>query len=314
MIMNPVPKCLLLPLDESEESLRPVDFLGRLYPKRDHLTLILSHFVPALAPIYQQKPSSKEMAQKKKELIQSREEEARAVLDKAHEILIEAGFSKDIIQEHIQEKELSVAHHACRLADIKKVDAVVIQKRITSRLEGFLKGDPTPALLHHCLVSPVWMVEGTVDPSKAAVFIRDENASLRAVDHAAFMLAETEAQMATVHFTKSVSTPIESSASEPTAELEKWKETTEGKKMNPFLEEARWMIEQAGIQAERHKIAILPSKGKIHSEILSYCQQQKIGIVILGHHEGGGTWGFLKSSITEKILGDFKNMAVWVNQ
>ena len=127
------------------------------------------------------------------------------------------------------------------------------------------------------------------------------------MDHAAFMLAETETQIATVHFTKSVSKPIESPASEPTTELEKWKETTEGKKMKPFLEEARWMIEQAGIQAERHKIAILPSKGKIHAEILSYCQQQKIGIVILGHREGGGTWGFLKSSITEKILGDFKN-------
>lgn len=312
--MNPVPKCLLLPIDESEDSLKPVEFLTLLYPERHHVSPILSYFLPPLSPIYRQKPSSSEMGERKKELIHSRKEAARAVLDSTRKILTKAGFSEEAIQEHIQEKELSASQHACRLADVKKVDAVIVQKRISNRLEGFLKGDPAPALLQHCLTSPIWFVEGKIDPSKAAVCVYDEEASLRAVDHAAFMLAETRASITLLYLSSSVPAPITVPAFDAGAELRKWEATEEGKRMKPFLDEARQIMQQADIDKERVQITILPCRKKVNVEILSYCKQSGTGIVVLGHSDPGGTWGFLKGSVTKKILSDFKDMAVWVNQ
>jgi len=314
MLDNPLPKCLLLTVDDSQESLKPIDYLCRLYPERDHVSLVLSYFMPPLAPAYREKPTSREMGARKRAMLDAREEETRKVLDRARQALVDAGFSPDEIQEHVQEKEVSVAHHACRLADVKKVDAVVVQKRVSSKLEGFLKGDPTPALLHHCLVSPVWMVDGKVNPARAVVSIQDENASLRALDHAAFMLAETDARITVLHASKSVKAPVESEAFQPSAELEKWQETPEGKAMKPFLEECRWMVENAGIEPDRMDFAIVPSKGKVHADIQDYCRKAEAGILVLGHSDPGGTWGFLKGSVTRKILSDFRNMAVWVCQ
>jgi nucleotide-binding universal stress UspA family protein len=312
--MEPLPKCLLLPIDGTEESLRPVEFLSRLYPNPSHIGLILSYFITPLAPIYQQKPDSKEMAKRRLQVLMSRAQDTRAVLDQAKKTLLCAGFPEDLIEEHIEEKGLTVAHHACRLADIKKVDAVVVQRRTSSSLEGFLKADPTPALLRHCIVSPVWITSGTIDPSQAAVCICNEDASLRAADHAGFMLAETATRIDILHVTRSVSSPISSPAVYYSDELTRWLMTPEGAEISHFLTEAFLIIKSAGIDEARIRITILPGKGNAAQNILSYCEAQGIGIVVLGHAGSGGMWGFLKNSVTKKILLELRNMAVWVIQ
>lgn len=311
-----VPKCLLLPTDGSNESLKPIDFVSRLYPRRDHIELILCHFVPPLAPVYQGKPDSQEMAKKKTQLLRSRQEQAETILNEARSALIEAGFPEEMIQEHMQEQAMSVARHACQLADIRKVDAVLVQKRISSSLEGFLRGDVTHALLRYCITSPIWFTDGTIDASQAAICIQNEAASLRAADHAAFMFGETQTQIILLHVTSSVSQIIAAPALEPSADLQNWWTTQPGKTMQPFVRECSELLQKEGIASERVRIVVLPSKGKgkVASEILSYCQQQGIGTVVLGHSSPEGSWSFLKSSVTKSILADFKNMAVMVAQ
>lgn len=312
--METVPKCLLLPIDATEESLRPISFLTRLYPRKDHVGLILSYFPPPLPPIYRQKPDSDQMAQKKRQAVQSRDEDTRSILNRARKALVEAGFSEDTIQEHVEEKQLSTAHHACRLADIKQVDAVLVQKRISSSLEGFLRGDPTPALLHHCLVSPVWLITGNVSTSHAAICLQSENASLRAADHAGFMLADVPARITILHASHAVSYSITSPGLEPDDRMKKWLATPAGAELKPFLAEACRSLEEAGVERNRAQITVIPSKGDVSMEILHLAREQGIGIIVLGHSSPGGTWGFLKSSITRKILASFKDMAVWVSQ
>jgi len=110
--MKAVSKCVLLPIDDTDECLKPVDFLTQLYPKYDHIDLLLSYLLPPLAPIYQQRATSPQMIEKKRAVLQTREETTRRVLDRARQFLLRKGFADELIQEHIQEKELSVAHHA----------------------------------------------------------------------------------------------------------------------------------------------------------------------------------------------------------
>ena len=315
--MESIPKCLLLPIDGTEEALLPIRFVSRLFPKLDRINLVLCYFVPSLPPIYEQRPASAQMREKKKTLLRNREQSARAALDHAKEVLLREGFSAELIQEHLQEKAMSVAHHACQLADIKKVDAVLVQKRITNPLEGFLKDDPSNALLHHCIVSPVWFMEGEIDASKAAICLQDEAASLRAVDHAAFMLAETETAIDLLHVARSAPHRITSPSFDQSKELNNWLETDAGKEIKPFISESLDILKNAGIADTRLQITILPGKGKegkVAAEIISYAEQHGIGIIVLGHSNPEGVWSFLKTSVTKKILGESENMAVWVNQ
>ncbi len=311
--MDYLPKAFLIPIDESEAYIRSLEFLSALYPQKDHLTLILNYIEPSLAPVYKGTPGTSSMREKKKNLLAERKERTRFILDSARRKLIEFGFPEDMVQEHVQEKQLSVAHHACRLADMKKVDAVVVPKQITSALEGFLKGNPTPELLHHCLVSPVWFVEGKPPTKKAVICVGTENASLRAVDHAGFMLAETNVHVDLVHVTSKVSRTIVSGVEEKTEELKRWEAESRNREAKTFLEESVRILIDAGLVPERIKMVLVPGK-KVADVVLSYVKSSGAGIVVLGHSKPGGTWGFLKSSITEKIITSSRNMSIWVNQ
>ena len=315
--METIPKCLLLPIDGTEEAMLPIYFVARLFPRLDLIDLLLCYFVPPLPPIYDQHPISPQMLKKKKELLHEREQNAQNALNQAKRVLVLNGFSEERIQEHTQEKAMSVAHHACQLADIKKVDAVLVQKRISSPLEGLLKDDPSNALLHYCIVSPVWFMEGEIDPSRALICIQDEEPSLRAVDHAAFMLAGTETALELVHVTPSASHILTSPGTAPSADLQQWFKTEAGKQIEPFITEACKTLQSEGIDESKCRITILPGKqkgGKVAAEVLSYAKKNSIGIVVLGHSNPEGVWSFLKTSVTRKILGEFENMSVWVNQ
>ena len=65
---------------------------------------------------------------------------------------------------------------------------------------------------------------------------------------------------------------------------------------------------------DRVQITILPSHGKVSSEILDYCREEGIGIVVVGHSPPTGIKGYFQGSVTKKILADVRNMTVWVTQ
>jgi nucleotide-binding universal stress UspA family protein len=312
--MTPLSKCLLLPLEGAEEPLQRASFLGKLYPDRSKISIILSCLVPPLPPLYQEKLTSPEQLKKKQELLKSREEQYRLALDRAKRVLVRAGFSEGAIEEQFLERQAAKAKDACLLADRKKVDAVLVQKRFTVSLESLIASDPTHDLLQHCQVNPVWVTEGTTDVSHAAICIAAEAASLRAADHAGFMLAGTNVRVTLLHASRTISSPATSRLSLITAEVEKWLMSPEGRQIKPYLTEAHALLQREGMADENIQITLLPSQGKVASEILSYCRETGIGIAVLGHSPPSGIRGFFKGSVTKKILADLKNMTVWINQ
>ena len=312
--MQTLPKCLLLPIDGTHESLRPVAFISRLYTPSE-LNLILCYFSPPPPPAYcGAVAQSPELLRKKREFLQERQQDTRRIFDHAREVLLKEGFSEELIQEHIQQREMSVAKQACLLADIRKVDAVLVQKRVTSSLEGFIRGDSASALLQHCLSSPVWFTEGEIDPKSAAICIVDEDASLRVADHAGYMLSSTGAEITLLHAAKKPSHPISCRPSEALEKLAGYADTPVRRGKLSYLLKASSILADQGFDEGRIRITLIPDRGDTAGEILSWCASNGIGIIGLGHSEPEGVWSFLKTSVTRKILADFKNMAVWVTQ
>ncbi len=311
--MPPLPKAFLLPIDDTEESLRPIHFLTRLYPDRSQLSLTIHYLVPPLPPVYAEGRLSQAQVAKKKTFLKERDEAARRACAGAKRVLLDLGFKEEVIHELVQEKELSVAHHACRLADIQKVDAVLFPKQSSSGLEGFLRGDHTSALLHHCLVSPIWFVDEPADTSRAVVCVSEHPASVRALDHALFMLEGTAVRVDVVHFSKKLSKKIVSHGIEPDGEMARWV-AGQSAEVQANYSQALKIIRESGVDPAGLRLVAAPSSGKIAADILAYVAENQAGILVLGHGGSGGTWGFLKSSVTKTILSDFRHQAVWVNQ
>ena len=312
--MQTLPKCLLLPIDGTHESLRPVAFIRRLYPLSE-VSLILCYFSPPLPPAYSGAVAqSPELLRKKREFLQGRQQDARRIFDHAAQVLLKQGFSEELIQEHIEQREMSVAKHACLLADIRKVDAVLVQKRVTSSLEGLIRGDSASALLQHCLSSAVWFTEGEIDPKSAAICIVDEDASLRITDHAGYMLSSTRAEITLLHAAKKPSHPISCRPSGALEKLAGYADTPQRRGKLSYLLKASAILADYGFDESQIQITLIPDRGDTASEILSWCASNGVGIIGLGHSQPEGVWSFLKTSVTRKILANFKNMAVWVTQ
>ncbi len=312
--MQTLPKCLLLPIDGTHESLRPVAFISRLYPPSE-VTLMLCYFSPPLPPVYSEEfAQSPALLRKKREFLKERQQGARRIFDCARVVLLKEGFSEELIQEHIQQREMSVAKQACVLADIRKVDAVLVQKRVTSSLEGFIRGDTTSALLEPCLSSPVWFTDGVIDPKSAAICIVNEDASLRIADHAGYMLSSTGAEITLLHVAKKPSCPLSCRPSEALKKLAGYADTPVRQDKVSYLLKASAILADYGIDESRIQITLIPDRGDTAGEILSWCASNRVGIIGLGHSQPEGVWSFLKTSVTRKIFADFKNMAVRVTQ
>ena len=312
--MTPIPKCLLLPIDGSKESLKPVEFIRKLYPDLSTVKVVLCYFQPPLAPVYREKPDSPEMARKRAQILKSRETDTRNVLTHAREVLAKAGFPEESVVEHVQEKASTMPRDACLIAGVKKADALVMQKQTQTTLESLLRDDPTHGLLQYCTGSPLWITDGNIDPSRGAVCILNEDTSIRAADHAAFMLADTRTEIVLLHAARGVAGPRTVPVSDPGTEIRNWFKTEEGKSMERYLHEAAEVVRKEGIPEDRVKLSIIPSRGNVAVDIIEYCRNHGIGIVVIGHSNPKGKWSFLKSSVTKRALEEFRDMAIWVNQ
>ncbi len=314
--MDTLTKCILLPIDGTNESLRPVSFIRRLYPPSE-VSLILCYFSPPLPPAYSGAVAqSPEVLRKKKEFLERRQQDARRIFNHAREVLLKEGFSEELLQEHIEQREMSVAKQACLLADIRKVDAVLVHKRVRSSLEDFIRGDPSSALLDHCLECPIWFTEGEseIDPKSAAICIVNEEASLRIADHAGFMLSSTGAEITLLHAAKKPSRSLSCRPSEALKKLADYADTPLRRDKLSYLLKASAILADYGFDESRIQITLIPDRGDTAGEILSWCTSNGIAIIGLGHSQPEGVWSSLKTSVTRKILSDFKNRAVWVAQ
>lgn len=312
--MHGLHKCLLLPVDGSEDSLRPIDFLSRLFPAKDQISVIVCYLSPPIPPLYREKPDSRDLMRRRQEVLRLRELETRKALDAAREKLLKSGFPAQALLEHVLERQSNTAKDACFIADVKKVDAVVLQKRITSSLKDLFKDDLTESVLDHCLLCPVWLMEGNARADHAVICIDREDASLRATDHAAFMLAGTPARITVLHVGRQVSSAITSPITHTNTDMDRWLATPEGLELKPFLTQVATILKKEGIRDEQVQVSVIPGQSKTAAQILSFCRSQDAGIVVIGHSRPTGIWDFLKGSVTRKIISELKDMTLWVNQ
>ena len=108
--------------------------------------------------------------------------------------------------------------------------------------------------------------------------------------------------------------PVSCRPSEAVDKLADYVDTAARRGQVSYLLEAASILADYGIDESRIRITLIPNRGDTAGEILSWCASNGVGIIGLGHSRPEGIWSFLKTSVTRKILQDFKNMAVWVAQ
>jgi nucleotide-binding universal stress UspA family protein len=143
-------KKILIALDDSENSLRAVEFVTRTFTPDHEITLfsvlqdvtaLYEHYSPELTPYFlTQRDAFTSIDDKKRDLIQE-------AAEKAKDLLVKAGFEDKSIKVKIEEQKKGIARDIINEAGTG-YDAIIMGRRGLSGLTGFILGSVSQKVLH----------------------------------------------------------------------------------------------------------------------------------------------------------------------
>jgi nucleotide-binding universal stress UspA family protein len=313
--MTEVPKMVVVPVDGSENALKSLDYLSLIYGSKHNLEVNLKYVLPSLPPILEDDRSMKrEIAQKLNTLKNKSMRVGERILKQAKNSLVEKGFDEDLVKTVHRKKERGVALDICNWAESNRADAVAISTRGRSRLEAFFMGEVSSKLLEYCRVCPVWVVEGTVTSNRVLIAIDSSENSLRAVDHAGFMLAGTECQVTLFHTMRHLRRFVPKEVLDEAPELEDLWKSKAGEEIGPYMTKAEEMLLEAGLSENQITSKVVDGSRSAANDILEEARSNGYGTLILGRRGLTGVKEFFMGSVTAKVLQSSVGMAVWIVQ
>ncbi|MCK4467510.1 MAG: universal stress protein, partial [Desulfobacterales bacterium] len=199
--MEELKKSIVIPIDGSKNSLRSLDYLNLMFGPDHKMHVHLLYVMPSLPPLL---TDDKTMDRKIRSALASvkrkNKEIAERVLAEAKKILIDKGFNEKNIKPHYQQCESTIARDIHFWAKNKRADAILMSRRGRTDFKPFIMGEISTRLVEYCRDCPLWIVGGGVRSKKALIAVDSSENALRAVDHAGFMLSETDCK-ATIFYT-----------------------------------------------------------------------------------------------------------------
>ena len=311
--MSGLTKMIVLPVDGSENAHRSLEYIDLMYGKDHNLEVTLKYILPSLPPIlHDHRSMSRETATKLKILENKSVRMAEKILTQARDYLLQRGFDEERIQMVYRKKIESIPQDICNWAEAKRADSVLLSTRGRSKLEAFFMGEVSSKLLEYCRVCPVWIVDGKVRSNRVLIAVDSSDNALRAVDHAAFMLAGTNNPVTLFHTMRHLRRFVPLEVLEEAPELEELWKSKAGQEIEPFMKKARELLLQAGLNESQINVKVVDGSRSAASDILDEARSSDYGTIVMGRRGISGVQEFFMGSVTSKVLQNCTGMAAWI--
>jgi len=309
-------KSIVISLDGSQNSWRSLDYLCLIFGPIHDLDLILLHILPTLPPVFADDNIMDWQIRHKRTAVSEKNRLlAERLLAEAKQNLIKKGFDEKRITPVFKEKEISTAKDMCRWANAKQADAILLTKRGSTDFETFILGGVSRKLVEHCVNRPVWIVGGNVRSNKVLVCVDSSENALRAVDHVAFMLSETDCSLTIFYSARHLMHYVAEEVLEGAQELEKLWKVKEGEQIARFVEGARAMLLNSGFMEKQIAVKVVDGTRSAANDILCEALDGGYGTIVLGRRGQSGLKEFIFGSVTGKILQHSSpDLAIWIVQ
>jgi len=238
---------------------------------------------------------------------------AASVVKDVKEILAEAGMDSAKIHALIEEPSSGTARHILALEQEGLYDAIVLGRHGMSALEQFLMGSVTHKVLQHAKGLPVCVVQGRTVARKVLVTVDGSPNSKRVLDVASWLLAEAGPMETTLFHVLAPVIPKEMASM--------WTGLTEiGSKVEQrLIDDAENMLCQAKTYLTDNGVPAFSIKTRLETgtldtapAILNAAQEGGYGSILMGRRGISRTKRFLLGSVSNKIVQQGRDMAVWV--
>ena len=313
-MVKQIEKIIVVPIDGSKNALKSVDFINRIFGPKHQLRLSLVYLLPKLPPIMvEESKKSRETINQLREIEKRNNQLAERILTDAKGRLMNIGFSKEAVEAVFRKIEIGVARDICSWSENnKKADAIFISSRGRSRLEAFFTGEVANKVLECVKVCPVWMVKGTVKSNNVLLAVDNSENTMRAVDHAGFMLAGTDVNVTVFHSKRDLRRFVPKEVLQEFPEIQKFWQSKAGEVVAPYMTKARESLVRAGLAENQISVKVVDGSRSAARDILKEAEENAIGTIILGKKGYSNVKDYAMGSITKKVLEQAADMAVCI--
>ena len=313
-MVQKIKKTIVVPIDGSENALKSLDYINRLFGPRHSLSLSLVYLVPKLPLILvEESRKSQETVGQLQEIEKRKSQMAERILADAKDRLMNIGFTQKAVETVFRDIAVGVARDICSWAEkSKKADAIFITSRGHGRVRAFFTGKIANKVLEYVKVCPVWMVKGKVKSKDVLLAVDNSENSMRAVDHVGFLLSGTDVNVTVFHSKRDLRRYVPAEVLEEFPGVQKFWQKKAGDMVAPYMKKARSKLLQAGLAENQISMKLVDGSRSAARDILNEAEENAIGTVILGRKGYSNVEDYSMGSTTKKILDRASDMAVCI--
>jgi nucleotide-binding universal stress UspA family protein len=309
-----VEKKLILAIDGSKNSLPTIEYVGRILQFCPEVKLVLFHVLPPVPPIYEDGRLDPKAQTQLKQWQKKNRETIEEVLKKLKDRLVRMGWAESQIQIRIQEKRVGPARDIIFEADKGMVDAVVMGRRGLGKIAEVFLGSVSSKVIQGSTEAPVWVIGGKIAPSKILVALDGSENAKRAVDHLSFILGNCQDKEIKILLFNAwpglitISGPrIIPNLSDFPLSQKKYEEKT-----YPFLDECEKLLIDGGLPASSIRKKICLKCSNIGMAILSEARKGEYGTIVMGRRGISRAKEFFLGSVSQSLLQQARDLAIWI--
>lgn len=304
---------ILLPVDGSVNAMDAVHYAAQMNNVIPDVRYALMVIQPALSQYLLEEAQIKPQARAALEkAAAANKAKADEILDQTAERMIQKGVDERRIERLTKARDAGVAADLLVTGEAKPYDAILVGRRGASYLREWVMGSVTANLVEHSTSIPIWLVDGTINFSDVLLAADGSRASLRALDHMAFMLAaQKNRELNVLHVRPrfqdfcEIDLEADSTKSAHEAILD-----SDQRCMDDFYGQALTVLEKYNIEADRFKVSHLDGRLSISRSVIQYADDNQIGTIVLGRR--GTNNNPFTGSVSRSILNKAKDVALWV--
>ncbi|MBW2050025.1 MAG: universal stress protein [Deltaproteobacteria bacterium] len=225
-------------------------------------------------------------------------QECEGYMEKAKQILLDAGFSDKSVSIKLHEMERGIARDIIREAG-KGYKALVVGKRGASRIKGLVLGSIANKLLQRVSFIPLFLVGRDPRPGKYLVAFDGSEGSLRAVDCVGTMLGGPDCEINLTHVIRY-------------REDEKGLIAEAEKMIAAAFDEAIERLADSGIPRTHISTQIITGAKSRAGTIVDEAGLGDYGTIVIGRRGLSRVDDFSMGRVSNKVIQIAKRHAVWV--
>jgi nucleotide-binding universal stress UspA family protein len=310
-------KHILIGIDGSSGSRAALNYIGLIFANNPNAHINLLHILPPVPPLFTEHSSDiRELHNIQKSAAKFEQEcrkRATAIMEEAENILTQYNIRKEKLCFLIRPRVTELAREFLAMEKGAIYDAIVLGRRGMSRIEELFLGSLTSNILQLAKKMMVCVVDGKIQSRKLLVPIDGSPNAQRALNNAAWLLAGSEFTEVTIlHVIPSL---FPKEIKEESIETEKVEAPFRKRLVNDareLLVNAKKGLESKGISADSIKTQLEMKSTGVARSILKFAENQDYHSIMIGRRGISRAKQFFFGSVSNKIIQQAQNMAVWV--